>query len=195
MYARTLLPTLVIGILLGWLGSSAFSEEEEDPLAWLALTVPGAEHEKLAAMEGTWSVEGEYRLAAGAEAMQTTGTVTRTMILGGRFLRDHFKGTVSDFPVEGIGILGYDRVAKRYQFVWMDTYNTGLWSWQGTAAADGKSLGGTFTGSCPVTNKTGCQADHVFQLIGPDEQVLQTHEKTADGKRFQAMRVTYKRTR
>src|SRR5262245_41553539 len=70
---------------------------------------PGKEHEELAKCVGTWKVTGKHWVTSDAPPMESSGTSTFEMILGGRFLQEHHKGTMGDMgPFEGIGTLGFN---------------------------------------------------------------------------------------
>ncbi len=85
---------------------------------------PGPEHERLAAMSGTWEVELKMWPQPGAEAMTITGTMEAHTILGGRFLVQEMDITDTDFGGGQMSILGFDRRSDEYTLVGLDTHGT-----------------------------------------------------------------------
>lgn len=84
------------------------------------LAQPGPEHQRLAALAGTWDVEVRAPGAGDAALARATNTV----ILGGRFLTSEVSGAVGGVPFESLTIIGFDRGPGVYTAVGFDTFGT-----------------------------------------------------------------------
>ena len=62
---------------------------------------------------------------AGRPAQESTGTSENKMILGGRYLEQHYDGTMMGQPFCGIGY-GFDNYKKKYVATWIDSMGTGI---------------------------------------------------------------------
>ena len=76
----------------------------------------------------------------GKPPMESAGTAEMKVLLDGRFLQQEFTGEMMGQPFSGIGIDGYDNLRKKYVTTWIDTMGTGIFSMEGTASADGKTI-------------------------------------------------------
>jgi hypothetical protein len=62
------------------------------------------------------------------------------MILDGRFLQQEYTGDMMGSPFTGINVIGYDNHTRKYVSTWVDSMGTGIYFFQGTAGADGKTI-------------------------------------------------------
>src|SRR5512143_1691169 len=85
------------------------------------LATPGAPHQLLARMAGSWNVRSSCAMEPGKPPMESTGTSEQKMILGGRFLQQEFSGEMMGSPFTGIGVTGYDNHIKKYVSTWIDS--------------------------------------------------------------------------
>jgi hypothetical protein len=92
---------------------------------------PGAPHAMLAKNAGQWNCTVKSWMDPSAEPMTSKGTESSEMILGGRYLRSHFQGTMMDKPFEGMGTMGYDNAKKKYVGTWFDSMGTVIMSLEG----------------------------------------------------------------
>ena len=98
----TLLAILVALPLVAWAGDDAAEE------AWMQAMAPGDPHTDLATQAGEWSYIVTLWREPGAEPISLEGVATKTMIMGGRFLREELNGAFDERP-QGFGVTGYDR--------------------------------------------------------------------------------------
>lgn len=91
---------------------------------WKEYSQPGPNHELLAKRVGTWKCVSEA--FTGGEPVRNEGTVERTMILDGRYLREEMTTTFMNKEVHGLGICGFDNGRKEYFYIWLDNMTTGL---------------------------------------------------------------------
>ena len=151
---------------------------------------PGAQHQALAAMAGSYDVKVKSWHAAGAPPVEEAGTATRSMALGGRVLVEEFSSTMMGQPFTGHGMTGYDNVTSRYWSTWNDSMSTGVMMTEGKCDAQGKSC--TFTGSWhdPV-KKTPIKARMTTKWTSPTTEVFEMHAPGKDGKEMKMMEITY----
>lgn len=94
--------------------------------AWAAAAMPGAEHEGLAELVGSWAVTTRLWMAPGTDPQVTEATAERGMIFGGRVLEEQFSGEMDGRPFQGRATTGFDNVTGRYWGTWIDTVSTGV---------------------------------------------------------------------
>lgn len=130
----------VMMLLLGGQTLVAQNEvsEEEMMKAWMEALTPNEEHAWLAEMVGEWTYEQKIWMEPGGEAQITQGKSTKTMLLGGRYLRETFSGSSMGMPFQGEGTTGFNNVDKQYYFSWIDNMGTGIMN--GSGERDGNSL-------------------------------------------------------
>ena len=71
---------------------------------------------------------------------ESTGTMERKLIMGGRFLQEKYEGKAMGQPFFGMGIMGYDKLKKKYTAVWIDTMTTSIMHSLGTYDAEKKTF-------------------------------------------------------
>lgn len=105
------------------------AQDQMDPEAMMKayeqLGKPDEHHKALEVFVGTWDVEFKT-LMAGMEDFNSTGTATFESIMGGRFLRQDFKGDMMGSKFHGVGLTGYHKTLQRYEGVWFDDSNTAM---------------------------------------------------------------------
>jgi hypothetical protein len=73
---------------------------EEMMAAWEKAGAPGDQHKFLGELAGNFSAAVKHWIAAGEPATESKGTSTNELILGGRFLRQTYKGDFRGKPIE-----------------------------------------------------------------------------------------------
>ena len=112
-------------VLAMTIGASVFAQEP---------TKPGAEHEWLKKMEGTWTATMKM---AGAESK---GVATYKMELGGLWLSSSMESELFGQKFSGRGFDGYDVQKKKYIGIWVDSMGTAPVLTEGTYDKDKKTL-------------------------------------------------------
>ena len=164
--------------------------EEEMMAAYAKHAQPGPEHEFLKSMAGTWKAVTKTWMSPG-EPKVSEGTSTRTVILGGRFLKDEFKSTFMDKPFEGFGTTGFDLFKKEYVGTWSDTMGTAIMMSRGKMDAFGKVLTMTAAYDDPVTGEKKVMKE-ITKILSPNQHVLEFWENQG-GKDVKFMEITYTR--
>ncbi|MBI5442207.1 MAG: DUF1579 domain-containing protein [Deltaproteobacteria bacterium] len=101
---------------------------------------PGATHRLLASLAGAWTTRTTAWMEPGQPPVEGTGTCRQKMLLGGRYLQQEYAGEMMGKPFEGVNLLGYDNVTKKYQSVWIDSMSSGIYYFEGAATADGTTI-------------------------------------------------------
>lgn len=96
-------------------------------------------HESFKPFVGAFRAEVKTWMGPG-DPMTSAGTMTNSLVLGGRFLAQDFvhdpsSGPFGDFA--GKGFWGYNTVDNRYERVWIDTACTFMMTEQGQREPDG----------------------------------------------------------
>lgn len=137
---------------------------------------PSADHAALAGLIGQWKVTTTVWPGPGAPALTFDGTVTKSWALGKRFVREDLTsaGPGGD-ELRGLGFVGFDKGAGRYQGMYMATDRTGMVSYSGTASV-GKAGVVTFTyegiQSDPLGKAPAMKFKMVVTVDGPDRHTL-----------------------
>jgi hypothetical protein len=149
--------------------------------AYMKMMAPNENHEYLKNFVGEWDVTTTSWMMPGAEPMVSKNSSSAEMILGGRFLKMVFKGTMMGQPFEGIQINGYDNHLKKFISFWIDNSSTSFFLLSGTLDETEKAMteqaewadpmtGGTM--KVRTTTKWVSQDEFVYEMfmIGPDGQ-------------------------
>ncbi|HEX4824422.1 MAG TPA: DUF1579 domain-containing protein [Candidatus Polarisedimenticolaceae bacterium] len=165
--------------------------EAEMMAQWQAASTPAEGHQRLAPMVGKWSAVTEFVMAPGAPAQKHGGTSENELVLGGRYLRQVYRGLAMGMPFEGIGYTGYDNPSKRYVGTWMDTFGTGLMNSVGTGKPSDQKL--TFAAEAIEPSGKTVLFDCIITIQDRDHHAYEMWTKAPNGKRYRTMRVDYVR--
>lgn len=101
---------------------------------------PGAPHKMLASLAGSWTTKTKAWMEADKPPMEGTGTCEQKMLFDGRYLQQEYTGEMMGSPFTGINLIAYDNHTKKYMSTWIDSMSTGIYYFEGTASADGKTI-------------------------------------------------------
>lgn len=158
---------------------------------------PGAPHKMLAEKAGEWTYTSKWWDSKDQKKPQTSkGTSTMTMILGGRWLQQNFKGTAMGQPFEGLGLVGYDNIKGTYESLWLDTMSTALMHGTGSYDASTKTLKDSGTHSCPISADKTQSFRSEWLMKDKNNMVFSMYGKGFAGKEeFLQMEITYTRAK
>ena len=155
-------------------------------------STPGPEHKALEQFVGTWDTNAKMWMAPGTPPQESTGTAENKMALGGRFLEQHYDGTMMGQPFTGMGYTGYDLYKKEYVGNWMDSMGTTIMRSTGKADPSGKTM--TFTGTMDdYMAKKSMPFKEVMKVVDNDHHVFEMWYPGPDGKMFKMMEISYTR--
>ncbi|HEX3150205.1 MAG TPA: DUF1579 domain-containing protein [Gemmataceae bacterium] len=142
---------------------------------------PGPEHEQLKKLEGAW--EATMKIMG----MESKGTMTYKMDVGGLWLTSNYEGEFLGGKFHGKGFDSYDTAKKKYVGIWVDSMSTSPLLMEGTFDKDKKEM--TMTGEGPgPTGPTKMKA--VTKFVDDNNIVFEMY--MGDGKEPQ-FTITYKR--
>lgn len=182
-------------VLLASVAIAKKADKQMDPQAMMEtykkLATPGEPHKQFASMAGSWTTQSKEWMEPGKPPMESTGSVEMKMLLDGRFLQQEFSGNMMGQPYSGVGITAYDNLRKRYVSAWMDTMSTGIFTMEGTATADGKTI--TLKGH--HAEPGGGEMTHraVWKLVDNNTQTFDMYGAHRGGKETKMMEIVYTR--
>ncbi|HZI93470.1 MAG TPA: DUF1579 domain-containing protein [Patescibacteria group bacterium] len=162
--------------------------DEQMMAEMMKLGTPGPNHEMLKKFVGSWKTVTKMWMGPG-EPQSSDGSAEYSMILGGRLLKDEYKGTFMGGPFEGFGLTGYDNKKGRFITVWGDTMMTGLIEVDGTYNAATREM--TFKG---MMNMVGPPTPYrmVTKFVDDNHFVFSWYERR-EGKETKTMEIDYTR--
>ena len=199
-------PSLAVAAALALGLGTAFAAPEDQPKAtqpagpdaasmeaYAKAAQPGAPHQRLARLAGHWTTQTKAWFVPGQPAMESTGTMDVSPIMGGRYVESIHKGQMMGQPFEGRELDGYDNVAGQYVSSWVDNQGTGVLMLTGQADASGNVI--TMTGDFvdPATHKKMTYKG-VSTLVDGDTLRYESY-MVADGKEMKVMELTAKRAK
>jgi len=152
------------------------------------------EHQRFEPFAGTFRAEVKMWMGPG-EPHVSTGVMTNTLDLGGRFLAQSYKGDQTDgsFPnFEGRGYWGFNTVTNKYEGIWMDTASTFMQPETGNVDPTGK----IWTMRSRLTDPRSGGPLHkrsVITLIDNDHHSMELYFQGPDGNEFKSMEIRYER--
>jgi hypothetical protein len=159
--------------------------------AWQTAMTPSKGHAALETFVGSWRTKTTFTMAPGARPEVSEGTSENSWVLGGRYLRQVFKGSSMGMPFEGLGYTAYDNVQKQYLGFWMDTFGTGFM----TSVGVGKPKNGVFKSVAEGFEPSGhvVRFDCVVRVRDRNRHTYEMWAKAPNGKRYCSMRIEYTR--
>ena len=167
--------------------------QEEAMAALMKAAAPGPEHQKLKMMEGKFTADVTAMMPDGKEE-KSTGTMENEMILGGRYLKNNYSGTMMGMPFKGGGLIGYDNMKKKYTMLWVDEMSTQMMMSEGTLDESAKTITTTCTVDCPVDNSKK-NFKQVITLTDEDHHSFEMSEVGGDGKETKVLTIKYTRAK
>lgn len=153
---------------------------------------PGKEHDAMSKASGKYDVAAKCWMEEGKPATESKGTAEFAMVLGGRYLRQDFKGEMMGKPFTGLGYCGFDRASGKHTSVWMDDFATGMMPMTGASADGGKTITYEGEGICPMTGvKAKFRAVHT--QLSNDKFTFEMFETPEGKKERKNMELTYTR--
>jgi Protein of unknown function (DUF1579) len=173
--------------------SSTFAQgadQQEMMKKWQEYMTPGPVHQGFAKMSGNWKASVTVFDPSG-QSMQSDATAMFEMILGGRYMKSSFKGTMMGMPFEGMGLDAYDNATKEYISTWVDNMGTGLMYMKGKWDDATKSIIYTGTMVDPMSGKDQLSKSISKQI--DENHVVMTMFNIVDGKDVKSMEIAYSR--
>lgn len=189
--AAVAMALLAAGATLAQEAGTPSDEQTAIMEAYQRAATPGPQHAVLVKMAGEFTLTLKMFNEPGAEPEVSTGTSSRRMILGGRYLEETVHASVMGQPFEGRGLTGYDNVTRSWWGSWIDTMSTGIMITGGDW--DEETGVGTFEGEFndPVTGELQSSRSVIRRLPNGDE-LMEMYMTTAIGE-VKSMEILYQR--
>lgn len=143
---------------------------------------PGPEHKVLQKLEGTWNTTMK------AGGMESKGTVTYKMDLGGMWLTGAMESELFGTKFSGKSLESFHPAKKKYVSVWVDSMSTAPVIMEGTYDKQQKTM--TMGGEGPGSD--GKMTRYKSVSVMPDADTLEMTMYIGDGKE-PTFTVNYKR--
>lgn len=154
---------------------------------------PGPEHAPLGTFVGKWTTSSKSWMGPG-DPLVSDGTAEGELILGGRYLILKSQGTMMGQPMEGMEIVGYDRMAGEYVAYWMDNMGTKIYPMHsGKYDAATKTI--TLQAEWPMPGEKKPIPYRLTTQVVDDDTHVFTMISLKDKKEMKEMEITYKRVK
>ncbi|TAH38904.1 MAG: DUF1579 domain-containing protein [Planctomycetota bacterium] len=154
------------------------------------LATPGPEHADLQKLVGEWNQSYTMKWSEDMPEMASKGTAKVKPLLGGRFVMEEVHMELPGMgPMEGISILGYDKLKGEYVSIWMDSWSTWPTFASGKAGKDGKIE----TKGTMVDAMAGARPFRMVIQPKSDNEHYAEMFDTIDGKEVKVMTIHAKR--
>lgn len=169
--------------------------KKENPLeAYEKAGRVGPMHKKLEGMVGEWTFSGKMWMTPGQKPTELNGKAQRTLLLGGRFVREVMTSSSLGKEIKGISWVGYDNHRKEYVSTWIDSTSTSITTMSGKVDRTGKVW--TFRGQqVDPVSKVKIQMRDVISVINRDKHVMKAYRKAPGGEEFKLMELVFTRTK
>jgi len=167
----------------------------DDPTAAMQeMAAPAADHERLTPFLGTFKAKVSLWMGPG-DPMVSTGSMTNTLVLGGRFVRQDYQGDPAPGPTpfpnfEGHGYWGFNKNTQKYEGFWIDTASTVMQHESGTVDGSGKVW--TMTGEIVGPDGETSTKRSVITLVDDDHHNMEMFFTKGD-QEFRGMEIQYQR--
>jgi len=171
------------------------AEKSMDPQAMMEvytkLAAPGEQHKQLASLAGSWTTKTKEWMEPNKPPTESTGSAEMKILLDGRFLQQELTGQMMGQPFSGIEITAYDNLLKRYVTSWMSTMGTGIFTMEGTASTDGKTI--TLKGQHAEPGGGYMKHRAIWKIVDSNTQTFDMYGTYPGGKEWKMMEMTYTR--
>lgn len=162
--------------------------------AWQKAGEINENHKLITDMAGSWKCIAKFWMVPGSEPMVSEMTAEVTAIMGGRFTQGMYKGNVMGQAFEGLEVMGYDNIKKKFISSWIDNMSTGLYTSAGTMDPGTKVITLLGTADDPMTGKTK-KTRATLKIDSPDKHTFTMFETPDGGKEMQTMEIVYTRVK
>lgn len=174
-------------------GQEMDPEQAAKMAMWMKSMTPGQHHGHLQAMAGKWKAIIKHKMSPDQPWEESKGESSGEMVMGGRYLLQKFSGEgMMGMPFEGLGIVGYDNMKKKYVSMWIDNMGTMLWVAEGTCDGSGKVITFHNTFLDPMTGKE-TEATTIYRIESPDRYIMEMFGLTPEGKEYKSLDIAYTR--
>jgi hypothetical protein len=159
---------------------------------YLKMGAPVAEHQQLAKLAGEWISHSKMWMGPGAPPTETPpGSHKGEMILGGRFLRFTDTGDMMGMPMEGWGLMGYNKTRGQYEMIWVDNMGTPIYFAAGKADSTGNVI--TLLGKVddPMSGKRDQDVKYIYRFPNDSTVIFEMWDSSGPGTFYKSMETAY----
>ena len=171
------------------------SKKEMDPQEMMEtykkLGQPGEAHKQLASLAGSWTTKTKEWMEPNKPPMESEGTAEFKPLFDGRYVQQEYTSQMHGQPYAGLGTHGYDNLTKKYVTSWIDSMGTGLFTMEGTASPDGKTI--TLKGSHAEPGGGVMKHRAVWKFPDANTQTFEMYATHGGEKEMKGMEITYTR--
>jgi len=154
----------------------------------------GAHHSRMKPLAGEFRATVKMWMGPG-EPHVSTGKMVNAWDLGGKFLKQVYKGDDMEGPFpnfEGRGYMGYNDASGQWEGVWMDNASTMMHIDEGRYddAAEQWEMTGTLTNP---QNGQEMRKRSVFRVLDNDRHTMESWFAAPDEPEFKAMQIEFER--
>jgi hypothetical protein len=200
MKLKSLLPFVIAAALAlsaVWViaqeGEEMTPEQKEMFELMMKYGTPGEGQKLLEPFIGEWNIDSEWWAAPGAPVQESEATSTVEWIFDGRYTMERVEGEMEGMPFRGMGIVGYDNYAQKYNSLWIDNMSTMFFLETGTANEEGNEfvLEGTYDDY--ITGEKAKPSRTVVKIVNENVRTSEMYTTTPDGEEYMTMKLTYTR--
>ena len=185
---------LIQAIAMMWPQQEMSAQEKRMMEQMTKYGTPAKEHEFLKKYVGEWDVTVSTWASAMAKPMVSKGTIKNRLLFDGRYLMGEFEATMGGMKSQGLEIIGYDLLKKKYTTFWIDNMGTSFLTTSGTLDMSGKVLTETAQYPDPMTDgKTTQKLRNVTTFMDDGSYKFEMHMILPDGKEMKSMELVCKR--
>ncbi|KQR71225.1 DUF1579 domain-containing protein [Pedobacter sp. Leaf176] len=150
-------------------------------------------HKILSDLVGNWEGTSKTWFEKDVLADESAVQGIFSSILGGRFVSYDYQGSLSEKPVEGKMIIGYDIPYQKFTSSWIDSFHMGtqIMLSSGDATHNGFSILGTYGSPEYGEQLWGWRTQ--LQIINNNEILLSAYNISPDGEAAKATEALMKR--
>lgn len=201
MKTRIITISLLAATLFAWTVVPVLAQEggEMDPAMaemmakWEVIKTPGAQHQMLAELVGTWDAVAKFWMDPSQPPSEATGTAEFKMILGGRYLQQNLTSVWMGQEMHGMGLTAYDNFRQEFIDLWVDDMGTGIYVSRGTTNEKGDVLTLRGTMDDPMTGQKDIPSRSVSMTVDENTHKVEMYMTGSDGTEFKSMEVVYTR--
>lgn len=155
----------------------------------LELATPGPEHAALQKEAGERVMDMEFDWMGTGSWTKVRGRAVCKPLLGGRYMQEDVSFEMEGMPMQGISIVGYDKLKGEYTSLWMDSMSTWCITSRGKRGADGvvefKGVMADLAGERPFRQTVKHEADGAIAMrmydtiAGKEVEVMRSVSRSA----------------
>ncbi|MBC7772890.1 MAG: DUF1579 domain-containing protein [Pyrinomonadaceae bacterium] len=168
------------------------SKEELDA-AWMKAMELNEHHERFKVMEGNWDCAMKFWEPGSTEPQTGAGSMTNTLIHGGRYIQHEFKGEFMGMAFTGSGVFGYNNVTQKYEGTWCDNMSTAVMFSTGTYDEATKTY--TINGEFEMTGMGKIKQRDVTTVTDNNKHTMVMYHQMGTEPEVKVMELTYTRAK